>query len=158
MSIKPEYNQVARIKVFGIGGAGCNAVSRMVNDGVKGVDFYVCNTDIQSLNLSKCQNKIVLGRELTKGLGAGGNPEMGQKAALESQEEIKKEGYRRRRHGIHYLRHGRRYRYRCCADLRKIRQRTGCSDRWYRHQTVRFRGKKENGSGQCRYRTDQAVR
>ncbi|MBQ6216384.1 MAG: cell division protein FtsZ [Erysipelotrichaceae bacterium] len=90
MSIKPEYNQVARIKVFGIGGAGCNAVSRMVNDGVKGVDFYVCNTDIQSLNLSKCQNKIVLGRELTKGLGAGGNPEMGQKAALESQEEIKK--------------------------------------------------------------------
>ena len=90
MSIKPEYNQVARIKVFGIGGAGCNAVNRMVNDGVKGVDFYVCNTDIQSLNLSKCPNKIVLGRELTKGLGAGGNPEMGQKAALESQEDIKK--------------------------------------------------------------------
>ena len=90
MSVKPEYSQVARIKVFGIGGAGCNAVSRMVNDGVKGVDFYVCNTDIQSLNLSKCQNKIVLGKELTKGLGAGGNPEMGQKAALESQEEIKK--------------------------------------------------------------------
>ncbi len=90
MTVKPEYNQVARIKVFGIGGAGCNAVSRMVNDGVKGVDFYVCNTDIQSLNLSKCPNKIVLGKELTKGLGAGGNPEMGQKAALESQEEIKK--------------------------------------------------------------------
>ncbi len=90
MSNKPEYNQVARIKVFGIGGAGCNAVSRMVNDGVKGVDFYVCNTDIQSLNLSKCPNKIVLGRELTKGLGAGGNPEVGQKAAIESQEEIKK--------------------------------------------------------------------
>ena len=90
MTIRPEYNQVARIKVFGIGGAGCNAVSRMVNDGVKGVDFYVCNTDIQSLNLSKCPNKIVLGRELTKGLGAGGNPETGQKAAIESQEEIKK--------------------------------------------------------------------
>ena len=90
MTIKPEYNQVARIKVFGIGGAGCNAVSRMVNDGVKGVDFYVCNTDIQSLNLSKCPNKIILGGELTKGLGAGGNPETGQKAALESQDEIKK--------------------------------------------------------------------
>ena len=90
MTIRPEYNQVARIKVFGVGGAGCNAVNRMVNDGVKGVDFYVCNTDIQSLNLSKCPNKIVLGRELTKGLGAGGNPEMGQKAALESQEDIKK--------------------------------------------------------------------
>ena len=90
MTIRPEYNQVARIKVFGIGGAGCNAVNRMVNDGVKGVDFYVCNTDIQSLNLSKCPNKIVLGGELTKGLGAGGNPEVGQKAAMESQEDIKK--------------------------------------------------------------------
>ncbi len=86
----PEYNQVARIKVFGVGGGGCNAVNRMVNDGVKGVDFYIANTDIQALNLSKCPNKIVLGKELTKGLGAGGNPEVGQKAALESQDEIKK--------------------------------------------------------------------
>ena len=90
MTIRPEYNQVARIKVFGIGGAGCNAVNRMVNDGVRGVDFYICNTDIQTLNLSKCPNKLVLGKELTKGLGAGGNPEVGQKAALESQEDIKK--------------------------------------------------------------------
>ncbi|MBQ1509101.1 MAG: cell division protein FtsZ [Erysipelotrichaceae bacterium] len=90
MTIKPEYNQVARIKVFGVGGAGCNAVNRMVNDGVKGVDFYVCNTDLQSLNLSKCQNKIVLGKETTKGLGSGGNPEIGQKAGLESEEEIRK--------------------------------------------------------------------
>ena len=47
MTMKPEYNQVARIKVFGVGGAGCNAVNRMVNDGVKGVEFYVCNTDLQ---------------------------------------------------------------------------------------------------------------
>ena len=90
MTTKPEYNQVARIKVYGIGGAGCNAVNRMVNDGVRGVEFFICNTDIQTLNLSKCQNKIVLGRELTKGLGAGGNPEVGQKAAIESQEDIKK--------------------------------------------------------------------
>lgn len=85
-----DYNQVARIKVFGVGGAGCNAVNRMVNDGVRGVDFFVANTDIQTLNLSKCPKKIVLGKELTKGLGAGGNPEIGQKAAVESQEEIKK--------------------------------------------------------------------
>ena len=90
MTIRPEYNQVARIKVFGVGGAGCNAVNRMVNDGVRGVDFYICNTDIQTLNLSKCPNKLVLGKELTKGLGAGGNPEIGQKAALESQEDIKR--------------------------------------------------------------------
>ena len=90
MTVKPEYNQVARIKVFGIGGAGCNAVNRMVNDGVRGVDFYVCNTDIQTLNLSKCANKLILGKNLTKGLGAGGNPEVGQKAAMESVDDIKK--------------------------------------------------------------------
>lgn len=80
----------ANIKVFGIGGSGCNAVNRMVNDGVRGVDFYVCNTDIQSLNASRCENKIILGRETTKGLGAGANPEIGRKAAMESEEEIKK--------------------------------------------------------------------
>lgn len=90
MTIRPEYNQVARIKVFGVGGAGCNAVNRMVNDGVRGVDFYVCNTDIQTLNQSRCANKVVLGKQLTKGLGAGGNPEVGQKAAMESLEDIKK--------------------------------------------------------------------
>ena len=90
MTAKPEYNQVARIKVFGIGGAGCNAVNRMVNDGVKGVEFYVCNTDLQSLNTSKCQNKIILGKNTTKGLGAGGDPENGQKAAIESEDDIRK--------------------------------------------------------------------
>ena len=90
MTIRPEYNQVARIKVFGIGGGGCNAVNRMVNDGVKGVEFYVCNTDLQSLNESKCPNKILLGKESTKGLGAGGMPEVGTKAALESEDEIRK--------------------------------------------------------------------
>lgn len=90
MTMRPEYNQVARIKVFGVGGAGCNAVNRMVNDGVKGVEFYVCNTDLQSLNQSKCANKIVLGKNTTKGLGAGGNPENGSKAAIESEEDIRK--------------------------------------------------------------------
>ncbi|MBQ3419367.1 MAG: cell division protein FtsZ [Erysipelotrichaceae bacterium] len=89
MSTKLEYNNVVRIKVFGVGGAGCNAVNRMVNDGVKGVEFYVCNTDIQSLNLSKCANKINLGNNLTKGLGSGGNPEIGQKAAIESERELR---------------------------------------------------------------------
>ena len=89
MTIRPEYNQVARIKVFGIGGGGCNAVNRMVKDGVKGVEFYVCNTDLQSLNDSKCSNKILLGKDSTKGLGAGGLPEVGTKAALESEDEIR---------------------------------------------------------------------
>ncbi len=84
-----QFEQVANIKVFGIGGAGGNAVNRMVNEGVKGVEFYVANTDMQVLNRSAVENKIVLGREVTRGLGAGGNPEMGRKAAQENESEIR---------------------------------------------------------------------
>ena len=84
-----EYNQVVRIKVFGVGGAGCNAVNRMVDEGVMGVEFYVCNTDVQQLNNSHCKNKIVLGKTTTKGLGAGANPEIGEAAAMESEDEIR---------------------------------------------------------------------
>ena len=81
------YNQVARIKVFGIGGAGSNAVHRMVQEGVQGVEFYVANTDLQALDVSPVQNKIQLGKA---GLGAGGNPDNGRKAAVESEEDIRK--------------------------------------------------------------------
>lgn len=84
-----EFNQVANIKVFGIGGGGSNAVNRMVADGVKGVTFYIANTDVQVMKNSDCENKIVLGRETTKGLGAGGNPEVGRKAAEETENEIR---------------------------------------------------------------------
>lgn len=85
----PEFNQVANIKVFGVGGGGSNAVNRMVADGVKGVDFFICNTDVQVMKNSPAENKIVLGKETTKGLGAGGNPEYGRKAAEESENEIR---------------------------------------------------------------------
>ncbi|MDD8048555.1 MAG: cell division protein FtsZ [Thomasclavelia sp.] len=84
-----DQEQVANIKVVGIGGGGNNAVNRMVDDGVKGVEFFVANTDVQVLRRSPVENKIVLGKELTKGLGAGGNPEMGKKAAQESEAEIR---------------------------------------------------------------------
>jgi len=83
------YQQVAKIKVFGIGGAGCNAINRMVDEGLQGVEFYVCNTDVQVLNVSMVKNKIVLGKETTKGLGAGANPEVGKKAAVETESEIR---------------------------------------------------------------------
>ena len=83
-----DFRQVAKIKVFGIGGAGGNAVNRMAKEGVRGVDFYVCNTDLQVLESSPVE-KIVLGRELTGGLGAGGNPEIGRAAAEESVDEIR---------------------------------------------------------------------
>ena len=83
-----DFRQVAKIKVFGIGGAGGNAVNRMAKEGVRGVDFYVCNTDLQVLESSPVE-KIVLGRELTGGLGAGGNPEIGRAAAEESVNDIR---------------------------------------------------------------------
>jgi cell division protein FtsZ len=84
-----NYNQVAKIKVFGVGGAGCNAINRMVEEDVRGVEFYVANTDLQVLNISPAKNKLILGKTITKGLGAGANPEIGYKAALESEDDIR---------------------------------------------------------------------
>ena len=83
-----EMDQLAKIKVIGVGGAGNNAVNRMIESGVKGVDFIVANTDLQVLNNSKAPVKIQIGSELTNGLGAGANPEIGREAALESKVEI----------------------------------------------------------------------
>ena len=83
-----EMNQLAKIKVVGIGGGGCNAVNRMIDSGLKGVDFIVANTDLQVLNDSLAPIKLQLGSELTDGLGAGANPEIGREAALESRAEI----------------------------------------------------------------------
>ena len=83
-----EMDQLAKIKVIGVGGAGCNAVNRMIETGVKGVEFIVANTDLQVLNNSKAPTKIQIGVNLTDGLGAGANPEVGKEAALESKKEI----------------------------------------------------------------------
>ncbi|MHB1000212.1 MAG: cell division protein FtsZ [Armatimonadota bacterium] len=83
-------NQQARIKVVGIGGGGSNAVDRMIECGVTGVDFIAMNTDLQVLANSTAEFKLQLGEDLTKGLGAGGDPEVGKKAAEESKSEIKR--------------------------------------------------------------------
>ena len=83
-----EMDQLANIKVIGVGGGGCNAVNRMIESGVKGVDFIVANTDLQVLNNSLATTKIQIGTELTNGLGAGANPQIGKEAALESRNEI----------------------------------------------------------------------
>ena len=83
-----EMDQIAKIKVIGVGGGGCNAVNRMIESGVKGVEFIVANTDLQVLNASKAENKIQLGVDITNGLGAGANPEVGRAAAEESKDEI----------------------------------------------------------------------
>jgi len=81
-------DQLATIKVIGVGGGGNNAVNRMIDHGVEGVEFIAVNTDAQALNLSKAEIKLQIGEKLTRGLGAGANPEVGKKAAEESREQI----------------------------------------------------------------------
>lgn len=82
-------NQSNVIKVIGVGGGGSNAINHMFRQGIKGVDFVICNTDAQALQNSPVPNKIQLGVSLTEGLGAGANPEVGEQSAIESLEEIK---------------------------------------------------------------------
>lgn len=81
-------SQGAVLKVIGVGGAGGNAVNRMIQDGVQGVEFIVANTDVQALDMMSAETKIQLGPKLTRGLGAGANPEVGRKSAEESEEAI----------------------------------------------------------------------
>src|SRR5690606_3870079 len=83
-----ELDHLAKIKVIGVGGGGNNAVNRMIEHGVEGVEFIAVNTDSQALNLSKAEIKLQIGNKLTRGLGAGANPDVGKKAAEESKEQI----------------------------------------------------------------------
>jgi cell division protein FtsZ len=88
ISFSEENQQGAKIKVIGVGGGGCNAVNRMIRAKVEGVEFIAANTDLQALKLSQAPVKLQLGGKLTKGLGAGANPEVGRKAALEDTDKI----------------------------------------------------------------------
>lgn len=86
--IKPEVETFARIKVVGVGGSGKNALNHMINSKIKGIDFIAVNTDAQDLHNSLAKKRIHIGKNLTKGLGAGMNPEIGKRAAEETKEEI----------------------------------------------------------------------
>ena len=86
--IEDEVQAGARIKVVGVGGGGCNAVARMVQEGLEGVEFYAMNTDLQALNACAVPNRLQLGAKITNGLGAGSNPEIGRQAALENTDRI----------------------------------------------------------------------
>lgn len=83
-----DLESFARIKVVGVGGGGCNAVERMIKEGLTGVEFIAINTDAQALLLSNAQTRVRIGEKLTRGLGSGGNPDQGKKAAEESAEEL----------------------------------------------------------------------
>jgi len=85
---KIQTETFARIKVVGVGGGGCNAVNRMVEDGIQGVEFIAINTDAQALMLAKAPTRVRIGEKLTRGLGAGGDPEIGRKSAEESAEDL----------------------------------------------------------------------
>jgi len=87
--IKPDIETFAKIKVVGIGGGGGSAINRMVDNGIKGVGFVAINTDVQALHYNKANEKIHIGKNVTRGLGAGMNPDLGKGAAEESQTEIK---------------------------------------------------------------------
>jgi cell division protein FtsZ len=89
MSNNPnQLESFAKIKVVGVGGGGCNAVDRMIDEGLQGVDFIAINTDAQALMLSKASTRVRIGEKLTRGLGSGGDPETGRKAAEESAEDL----------------------------------------------------------------------
>ncbi len=83
-----QFDPIIKIKVIGVGGGGCNAIEGMVRDGVRGVDFIAANTDLQQLQ-SQTVDTLLLGENVTKGLGAGGNPEVGEEAALDTLDEIR---------------------------------------------------------------------
>ena len=87
-NVQKQTDAFARIKVIGVGGGGSNAVNRMIDEGIQGVEFIVANTDAQALMLTKATQRVRLGDKLTRGLGAGGNPEVGRKAAEESADEL----------------------------------------------------------------------
>jgi cell division protein FtsZ len=92
MLIRPSAGQAAKIKVIGVGGGGGNAISSMINDGgIPGVEFVAVNTDSQALLHNKAELKVQIGEALTKGLGSGGDPEIGRQAAEESREKLKEE-------------------------------------------------------------------
>lgn len=89
MEVKANIESFAKIKVIGVGGSGGSAVNRMINSKIRGVDFLVANTDIQALHHSQAPIKLQIGKSITKGLGAGMDPELGKKAAEENQNEIR---------------------------------------------------------------------
>ncbi len=87
--VKPEIETFAKIKVIGVGGSGSSAVDRMVKGGIRGVDFIVLNTDVQALHHNSAPHKLHIGKTITRGLGAGMNPEVGKRSAEETQNEIR---------------------------------------------------------------------
>ena len=132
----------AKIKVIGVGGAGNNAVNRMIEAGIMCADYYVVNTDSQILALSPCENKIQIGGALTKGLGAGAEPDVGRMAAEESKDELTEAV---KDTDLHHGRYGRRHGHgrgsRNCKNCARHEDSHRCGG----DRTVCLRGQKAYG-------------
>ena len=127
------------IRVVGVGGAGVNAVERMIEAEVEGVDFVGINTDLQSLQQSSADVTIHIGPQVTRGLGAGADPDLGRQAAMEEHDRIKAHA-QGLGHGVHRRRGRRRHRHGRRARRRPHRPRARCAHRRHRHEAVRVRG------------------
>ncbi|MEE9198633.1 MAG: cell division protein FtsZ, partial [Dehalococcoidia bacterium] len=90
MARKAKRGNLARIKIVGVGGGGCNAVSRMSSEGIKGVELICVNTDLQALDMMEARTRMQIGERLTRGLGVGGDPNLGRDSAEESKDAILK--------------------------------------------------------------------
>ena len=130
-----NFDQFAAIKVIGVGGGGNNAVNRMVEDGVEGVEFIAVNTDAQALKQSRAGITMQIGATLTRGLGAGANPEIGRKGSRRKQTSDPR-SVTGGRHGFCYSWNGRRYRYRGSTRDSGDRPKAGCLDYWRCHPSV----------------------
>ena len=155
--VEKQNSMTARIKVIGIGGGGGNAVNTMIGAKLTGVDFMVANTDAQSLEASQAPVRIQLGGLVTKGLGAGANPEIGRRAALEDQ-ETDQGVYGRLRHDFYHRRHGRRHRHRRRAGVSAGRARSRRADRRRGDQAFHLRGQKTHAPGGTGHRRAEAKR
>ena len=142
-------NYLAVIKVIGVGGGGVNAVNRMIDAGLKGVEFIAVNTDAQALLMSDADVKLDIGRDLTRGLGAGSDPEVGRNAGRVAPRGDRRD-HQGRRHGVHHRRRRRRHRDRGGAGHRRDLPRPRRAHDRRRHPAVLLRGSPPGGAGRHR--------
>ena len=152
--------QNARMKVVGVGGGGGNAVNRMIEEHLDGVEFISVNTDAQALTMSQSDVKIQIGQKLTRGLGAGARPEIGRQAWRKT--ATRSAGAGGRRHGLRHLRHGRRHRHRRGAGNRRDGAGDGALTVGIVTKPFLFEGKSrmkqaEEGLGEMRKRADTMI-
>ena len=141
-------NYLAVIKVVGVGGGGVNAVNRMIDAGLKGVEFIAVNTDAQALLMSDADVKLDIGRDLTRGLGAGSDPDVGP-AGRRGTPRRDRRGAEGRRHGLHHRRQGRWHRHRRRAGDRRDGQEHRSAHHRRGHPAVRVRGPSPVGAGRA---------